>query len=102
MGRSGAAPLLLGGGISRVRKKKRRKSKTKAVAKAGVPRRRKLTLKRAAKKLAKMLFVHLVQIPEEEREERIAYVGRQVAKRLEKLREKAKSKGRGGKTQKRV
>ena len=86
-----------------VRKKKRRKAKQKRVAKPDAPRRRRLTLKGAAKKLAKMLFVHLVQVPEEEREERIAYVERQMAKRLEKLRGTAKKSGRrGGKARKRT
>ena len=78
------------------RKKRRRKAKRKKAAKSAAPRRRKLTLKRAAKKLAKMLFVHLVKIPEEEREERIAYMERQVVKRLEKLRGKYKKSRREG------
>ena len=86
MGRSGAAPLLLGGHTLTVKKRKRRKANKKSVAKPIAPRRRKLTLKRAAKALAKMLFLHLVQIPEDDREERIAYVERQLAKRLEKLK----------------
>jgi hypothetical protein len=86
-----------------VRKKKGRKAKKNRVVKPHAPRPRKLTLRRAAKKLAKMLFVHLVQIPEQEREARIAYLKRQVAKRLEKLRGEArKSRRRGGKARKRA
>jgi hypothetical protein len=67
-----------------VRKKKRRKPRKNRVAKPNAPRRRTLTVKRAAKALAKMLFVHLVQIPENDRDERLAYMERQLAKRLEK------------------
>ena len=60
-------------------------------------------MKRAARTLAKMLFVHLVQVPEDDREERIAYVERQLAKRLEKLRGKAKKSGhRSGRARKRA
>jgi hypothetical protein len=92
MGRSGAAPLLLGDGTLRARKKKRWKSRKKRVAGPGAPRRRKLTLKR---------FVNLIQVPEDDREERIAYVERQLAKKLEKLRGKTKKSGRrGGKARK--
>jgi len=90
MGRSGAAPLFLWSDMAARRRKKTSSKRARSVRQRSAPKRRRLTLKRAAKALAKVLFVHLVKVPEEDREERIAYVERALAKRLEKLKGKRK------------
>jgi len=112
MGAAVAAPLLLVGAMRKRKKRKRtrRKPAKRRARQPGDlvlprPKRRPLTLKRAAKALAKMLYVHLVKVPEDDREERIAYVEKAVAKRLEKLTGKKKSpprrqRTRGGKRRK--
>jgi hypothetical protein len=73
------------------RKKKSRKAAKMPIANKNAPRRRKFTLKRAAKRVAKMLLKHLVETPEKEREERIAYVERQLAKRFGKKKRKKRA-----------
>jgi hypothetical protein len=60
--------------VSRARKKKRKKKQSK------------LTLKRAVKAIAKSIYVHLVKLPEEERERDIAAFERAVSKKLKGLR----------------
>lgn len=67
----------------------RKKGSRKRRKSAEQPRKkRKLSLKRAAKAVAKLLVKHLVTKPEDERAERIAYVERTLAKRFEKLKGK--------------
>jgi hypothetical protein len=61
---------------SRTRKKKRKKKQSK------------LTLKKAVKAMAKSIYVHLVKLPEEERERDIAAFERAVSKKLRRLRAK--------------
>jgi len=62
--------------VSRARKKKRKKKQSK------------LTLKRAVKAIGKSIYVHLVKLPEEEREKDIAAFERAVSKRLKRMRGK--------------
>jgi hypothetical protein len=47
---------------------------------------KKFTLKRAAQKLGKFIYKHLVKLPEEERERDIAAIERAIAKGLDKRR----------------
>ena len=61
---------------STARRKKRKKKQSK------------LSLKKAAKAIAKSIYVHLVKLPEEERERDIASFERAVSKRLKRLRGK--------------
>jgi hypothetical protein len=61
---------------SRTRKKKRKKKQSK------------LSLKKAVKAMAKSIYVHLVKLPEEERERDIAAFERAVSKKLRRLRAK--------------
>jgi hypothetical protein len=63
------------------RTKKAKRKKTRSSKK----RSGRLSLKKAAKTVAKMLWVHLVKLPEEEREEGIALIERAFAKRLKKI-----------------
>ena len=51
----------------------------------------KVRIKRAAKKAAKALWKHLVELPEREREQNLATIGRMVRKKL-KWNKKRKSK----------
>lgn len=60
--------------VSRPRKKKPKKKQGK------------LSLKRAVKAIAKNIYVHLVKLPEEEREKDIAAFERAVSKKLKRLR----------------
>jgi len=62
--------------VSRARKKKQKKKQSK------------LTLKRAVKAIAKGIYVHLVKLPEEEREKDIAAFERAVSKKLKRMRAK--------------
>jgi hypothetical protein len=48
-----------------------------------------LSLKKAAKTVAKLLWVHLVKLPEEEREQGIAQIERALVKKLKKIRRKS-------------
>ena len=48
-------------------------------------KKRKLSLKRAAKAIAKNVYKHLVKLPEEQRERDIAMLEREVSKRFKKL-----------------
>jgi hypothetical protein len=60
--------------VSRARKRKREKKQSK------------LSLKNAVKAIAKSIYVHLVKLPEEEREKDIAAFERAVSKKLKRLR----------------
>jgi len=51
---------------------------------------RKLTLKRAAQKLGKFIYKHLVELPEEERERDIADIERAITKKFERKKKKKK------------
>lgn len=55
-------------------------------------KKKKVSLRKAVKAVAKIIYENLVKLPEEERERNIAAMERAVAKRLKKLRGK-----RGGK-----
>lgn len=59
---------------SRARKKKPKKKQSK------------LSLKRAAKAIAKNIYVHLVKLPEEERERDMAAFERALSQKLKRLR----------------
>jgi len=56
--------------------------------KARKKKRKKLSLKSGAKAIAKMIYKHLVKLPEEERERDIAAIERAVSKRLKRLQRK--------------
>jgi hypothetical protein len=62
--------------LSRTRKKQRKKKQSK------------LNLKKAVKVIAKSIYVHLVKLPEEERERDIAAFERAVSKKLRRLKAK--------------
>lgn len=63
---------------------------TKARKKKATKKQKKLSLKRAAQTFAKIIYKHLVKLPEEEREENIAAFERAVAKKFKRQRELAK------------
>ena len=50
--------------------------------------RKKLSLKKSAKAMAKLIYKHLIKLPEEEREKDIAAIERAVAKKLKRLKGK--------------
>jgi hypothetical protein len=58
------------------------------VLKARKKKRKKLSLKKVAESIAKLVWKHLVELPEEERERDIAAFERVVAKKLKRLRGK--------------
>jgi hypothetical protein len=62
------------------------KTRRKLTKKKPKPKSKKLTLKRAAKALANLLWVHLIKLPEQEREQQIAYVERALSKKLKRFR----------------
>ena len=62
----------------------------KARKKKATKKKKKLSLKRAAHTFAKIIYKHLVKLPEEEREENIAAFERAVAKKFKRQRELAK------------
>jgi len=47
---------------------------------------KKLSLKKGAKAMAKLIYKHLIKLPEEERERDIAAIERAVAKKLKRLK----------------
>jgi len=51
-------------------------------------RRRKFTLKRAAQKLGKFIYKHVVKLPEEERERNIAAIERAIRKKFGRQKRK--------------
>ena len=53
---------------------------------------KKFTLKRAAQKLGKFIYQHLVKLPEEERERDIAAIERAIAKRFGQKKRKRKKR----------
>jgi len=55
-------------------------------------RKQKLSLKKAAQAIAKMVYKHLVKLPEEERERDIAMFEREVSKKLKKLAGRKRSR----------
>jgi hypothetical protein len=65
---------------SKARKRKSRKQKKKN----GEEKKKKLTLKRALRAAARMIYKHLVKLPEEERERNIAALERAVAKKFKR------------------
>jgi len=71
--------------VLKTRRKKHKKNVRKKSRKQSPSRKRKLTLKRAAKTVARMIWLHLVKLPEEEREQQIAAVERALAKKLARL-----------------
>jgi len=71
--------------LLKARKKKTRKNVRKKSRQQSPSRKKKLTLKRAAKAVARMIWLHLVKLPEEERERQIASVERALAKKLARL-----------------
>ena len=66
-------------------KPRRTPTKPKPARKRG-----KLTLKRAAKSLAKLLYRHLIELPDKEREEQISYLERALTKKLKRFRQSKK------------
>ena len=50
--------------------------------------RKKLSLKKGAAAMAKLIYKHLIKLPEEERERDIAAIERAVAKKLKRLKGK--------------
>lgn len=62
----------------------------KARKKKATKKKKKLSLKRAVRTFAKIIYKHLVKLPEEEREENIAAFERAVAKKFKRPRELAK------------
>jgi len=62
----------------------------KAHKKKAPKKRKKLNLKRAAQVFAKIIYKHLVKLPEEEREENIAVFERVVAKKFKRRRGRGK------------
>jgi 5-formyltetrahydrofolate cyclo-ligase len=50
--------------------------------------RKKLSLKKGAKAMAKLIYKHLIKLPEEERERDIAAIERAVARKLKRLKGK--------------
>lgn len=71
--------------LLKARKRKTRKNIRKKSRQQSPSRKKKLTLKRAAKAVARMIWLHLVKLPEEERERQIASVERALAKKLARL-----------------
>ena len=71
--------------VVKARRKRHKKNARKKTRKQSPSRKKKLTLKRAAKAVAKMIWLHLVKLPEEEREQQIAAVERALAKKLARL-----------------
>lgn len=51
-------------------------------------KKKKLSLKKVAQTIAKSIYKHLVELPEQERERDIAMLERAVAKKFKKLRRK--------------
>jgi hypothetical protein len=58
------------------------------VLKARRKKRKKLSLKKAAEAISKLVWKHLVKLPEEERERDIAAFERAVSKKFKRLKEK--------------
>jgi hypothetical protein len=71
--------------------RKSRKTKRKQPAKT---KRKKFTLKRAAKAVAKTLYRHLIHLPELEREQQIAALERAIAKKFKRPQRKKARKRR--------
>lgn len=67
---------------SQVRRNRKKNSRKKGKKKKG----RKLTLKRAAKTIAKSIYEHLIRLPEEERERDIVAFERAISKKLQRMR----------------
>jgi hypothetical protein len=69
--------------------KRKPKPKTKIARKSRAkPKQKKLNLKKTVKNVAKNLWLHLIELPEREREEVIAALGRAVAKKFKRKRKK--------------
>ena len=58
-------------------------------------KRKKLSLKRAVKSIAKIIYKHLVKLPEEERERDIATFERALAKKFKRRRAKKRRRDQG-------
>lgn len=77
--------------VARKKTRKKKKSRRRQVS-------HKVRIKRAVKKAAKTIWKHLVELPEKERDQNLATIGRLVKKKLKwKKPLKPKSKNRNSK-----
>jgi hypothetical protein len=68
--------------VPKARKRQSKNRRKSRIKKRGQKKR--LTLKRAMRAVAQMLYKHLVKLPEEERERNIAAIERAVAKKFKR------------------